>query len=118
MPTMLISIMMPLLSLTYNVWVHPARAVADASIELAKNMATWSPGKQRGKDVPVNITLPVIFDEHAIFGFIGVKAVNNISFTVNHGDIFAFPGPNGAGKTTTLRILLDIIKVESKTYFM
>jgi ABC-2 type transport system ATP-binding protein len=39
-----------------------------------------------------------------------VKAVNNVSFSVNHGDIFAFLGPNGAGKTTTLRILLDIIK--------
>ena len=42
--------------------------------------------------------------------FLNVKAVNNISFTVNQGDIFAFLGPNGAGKTTTLRILLDIIK--------
>jgi ABC-2 type transport system ATP-binding protein len=42
--------------------------------------------------------------------FSNVKAVNNVSFSVNHGDIFAFLGPNGAGKTTTLRILLDIIK--------
>lgn len=42
--------------------------------------------------------------------FSNVKAVNNISFTINQGDIFAFLGPNGAGKTTTLRILLDIIK--------
>lgn len=44
--------------------------------------------------------------------FSNVKAVNNISFTVNQGDIFAFLGPNGAGKTTTLRILLDIIKAD------
>jgi len=42
--------------------------------------------------------------------FSNVKAVNNVSFSVNQGDIFAFLGPNGAGKTTTLRILLDIIK--------
>lgn len=42
--------------------------------------------------------------------FSHVKAVNNVSFTVNQGDVFAFLGPNGAGKTTTLRILLDIIK--------
>ena len=34
--------------------------------------------------------------------FSNVKAINNISFTVNQGDIFAFLGPNGAGKTTTL----------------
>jgi ABC-2 type transport system ATP-binding protein len=45
--------------------------------------------------------------------FLNVKAVNNISFTVEQGDVFAFLGPNGAGKTTTLRILLDIIKPDS-----
>jgi ABC-2 type transport system ATP-binding protein len=45
--------------------------------------------------------------------FLNVKAVNNISFTVGQGDIYAFLGPNGAGKTTTLRILLDIIKPDS-----
>jgi ABC-2 type transport system ATP-binding protein len=32
-------------------------------------------------------------------------AVNNISFTVEKGDIVGFLGPNGAGKTTTMRIL-------------
>ena len=42
-----------------------------------------------------------------------VKAVDDISFNVEQGDIFAFLGPNGAGKTTTLRILLDIIKCDS-----
>ncbi len=45
--------------------------------------------------------------------FAGVCAVNNISFTVGKGDIFAFLGPNGAGKTTTLRMLLDIIRPDS-----
>ena len=45
--------------------------------------------------------------------FLNVKAVNNISFAIEQGDIFAFLGPNGAGKTTTLRILLDIIKSDS-----
>ncbi|MCL1852275.1 MAG: ABC transporter ATP-binding protein [Peptococcaceae bacterium] len=32
-------------------------------------------------------------------------AVDNISFSVNEGDFFAFLGPNGAGKTTTISIL-------------
>jgi len=45
--------------------------------------------------------------------FLNVKAVKNISFSIERGDIFAFLGPNGAGKTTTLRILLDIIKSDS-----
>jgi ABC-2 type transport system ATP-binding protein len=34
-----------------------------------------------------------------------LKAVDDISFEVNEGEIFAFLGPNGAGKTTTVEIL-------------
>ncbi|MDX2045993.1 MAG: gliding motility-associated ABC transporter ATP-binding subunit GldA [Chitinophagaceae bacterium] len=33
------------------------------------------------------------------------KAVNNISFTVNKGEIVGFLGPNGAGKSTTMKIV-------------
>ena len=35
-------------------------------------------------------------------------AVNNISFTVQMGKIFAFLGPNGAGKTTTVEMMESI----------
>jgi ABC-2 type transport system ATP-binding protein len=38
-----------------------------------------------------------------------LKAVDNISFTVNDGEILGFLGPNGAGKTTTLRIITGFI---------
>jgi ABC-2 type transport system ATP-binding protein len=38
-----------------------------------------------------------------------VKAVNDISFTVNTGDIYGFLGQNGAGKSTTIRMLLTLI---------
>lgn len=41
------------------------------------------------------------------------KAVNNLSFNVNKGEIFGLLGPNGAGKTTTLRILATLIKPDS-----
>ncbi len=34
-----------------------------------------------------------------------IKAVENVSFTVNKGEILGFLGPNGAGKTTTMRVL-------------
>lgn len=34
-----------------------------------------------------------------------LKAVNDVSFTVMKGEVFAFLGPNGAGKTTTVEII-------------
>jgi len=36
-------------------------------------------------------------------------AVDNISFSVSHGEIFGFLGPNGAGKSTTIRMLCGIL---------
>lgn len=40
------------------------------------------------------------------------KAVNNISFNVDNGDIFAFIGHNGAGKTTTIKSIVGILDFE------
>ncbi|HEY7335472.1 MAG TPA: ATP-binding cassette domain-containing protein [Bryobacteraceae bacterium] len=40
-------------------------------------------------------------------------AVNDISFDVDEGEIFAFLGPNGAGKTTTIKILTTLLKPTS-----
>ncbi len=37
-------------------------------------------------------------------------AVNNISFDVKKGEIFAFLGPNGAGKTTTIKMLTTLLQ--------
>lgn len=42
----------------------------------------------------------------------GKKAVNNISITVNDGEIFAFIGHNGAGKTTTIKSIVGILEFE------
>lgn len=38
-----------------------------------------------------------------------VKAVDNISFTVEEGETLAFIGPNGAGKSTTIKMLTGIL---------
>ncbi len=42
-----------------------------------------------------------------------VKAVDNVTFHVNKGEIFGFLGPNGAGKTTTVRMLSCLISKTS-----
>ena len=38
-----------------------------------------------------------------------VKAVDELSFTVNRGEVVGFLGPNGAGKTTTLKMLSGLL---------
>jgi ABC-2 type transport system ATP-binding protein len=38
-----------------------------------------------------------------------VKAVNDISFSIEEGELVGFIGPNGAGKTTTLKVLSGLL---------
>ncbi len=45
--------------------------------------------------------------------FGNLVAVDNISFSVQRGEIFAFLGPNGAGKTTTIRMLTTLLRPSS-----
>ncbi|WP_326829609.1 alpha/beta fold hydrolase [Streptosporangium sp. NBC_01810] len=40
----------------------------------------------------------------------GERAVDDLSFTVEHGQVLGLLGPNGAGKTTTLRMLMGLIR--------
>lgn len=42
-----------------------------------------------------------------------LTAVDNLSLTVNHGEIFGLLGPNGSGKSTTLKMILGLIKPDS-----
>ena len=41
------------------------------------------------------------------------RAVDDVSFEVDRGELFGFLGPNGAGKTTTIRILSTLLKPTS-----
>ncbi len=45
----------------------------------------------------------------------GTRAVDDLSFRVERGNVTGFLGPNGAGKTTTLRILLGLVRPTAGT---
>lgn len=45
--------------------------------------------------------------------FGSLKAVNDLSFQVQEGDVYGFLGQNGAGKSTSIRMLLTLIKPTS-----
>ena len=42
-----------------------------------------------------------------------VLAVDNISFSVNRGEVFAFLGPNGAGKSTVINVLITLLSIQT-----
>lgn len=44
-------------------------------------------------------------------------ALNNVSFNVNDGEIFAFIGHNGAGKTTLIKSIVGILEFDERRYF-
>ena len=52
----------------------------------------------------------VIQVKHLTKDFKEVKAVNDLSFSVEEGQVYGFLGQNGAGKSTTIRMLLTLIK--------
>lgn len=43
------------------------------------------------------------------------KVVNNISFTINKGEIVGFLGPNGAGKSTTMKMITGYLQADGGT---
>jgi ABC-2 type transport system ATP-binding protein len=53
--------------------------------------------------------------EHLTKSYGQARAVNDISFQVDRGEILGFLGPNGAGKTTTMRVLTGYLPATSGT---
>jgi ABC-2 type transport system ATP-binding protein len=47
--------------------------------------------------------------------FGGVRALSEVSFSIEEGEVLGFLGPNGAGKTTTIRILLGLLRGDGGT---
>ncbi|MDD2649119.1 MAG: ABC transporter ATP-binding protein [Eubacteriales bacterium] len=62
-------------------------------------------GAERGRDI--------IAIDHLCKSFGSVKAVQDLSFRVKEGELFAFLGINGAGKSTTISIMCGLLKKDS-----
>ncbi len=58
-------------------------------------------------------TIPSIRVENLTRNYGAITAIQNVSFTVQRGEIVGFLGPNGAGKSTTMRILSGIMSATS-----
>ena len=56
---------------------------------------------------------PIIQVEHLCKSFGDIRAVQDVSFQVRRGELFAFLGVNGAGKSTTISILCDQLARDS-----
>jgi ABC-2 type transport system ATP-binding protein len=57
--------------------------------------------------------MPTVEISHLTKTFGALKAVDDVTFSIEKGELFGLLGPNGAGKTTTLRVMLDIFKPDS-----
>jgi len=53
---------------------------------------------------------PAIEVDHLTKKYGNFTAVDDLSLTIERGEIFGFLGPNGAGKSTTIRSILDLIR--------
>jgi len=74
---------------------------------------------ETGKTLP-GIKTPdlMLAIEHITKKFGNFKAVDDISLTVSHGEIFGFIGPNGAGKTTTIKMIAGLLKPDAGQIFI
>jgi len=57
--------------------------------------------------------MPAVEIDSITKAYAGKTAVEDLSFSVERGEIFGLIGPNGAGKTSTIRMMMDIIKPDS-----
>jgi ABC-2 type transport system ATP-binding protein len=81
-------------------------APGQRDVPLHPMSASDGPARTR---VPTTPDEPVITVEHLTRRFGQFVAVNDVTFSVGHGEIFGLLGANGAGKSTTFRMLCGLL---------
>jgi len=74
-------------------------------------MADEKAGVDGGPLAPTAGTPCAIAVEHIVKKYGEYTAVNDVSFSVNEGEIFGLLGPNGAGKSTLIRMMTTLIPI-------
>lgn len=59
---------------------------------------------------------PILTIENLNKRYGAVQALNNVSFTIQKGNVYGILGPNGSGKSTTLGIVLNVVNKTSGQY--
>ncbi|WP_433362665.1 alpha/beta fold hydrolase [Streptosporangium sp. CA-115845] len=87
------------------IWALPLASLVVAAVLLLAGRRRTTDGRDPELDsVPLRISgLTKAYRN-------GERAVDDLSFTVEHGQVLGLLGPNGAGKTTTLRMLMGLIR--------
>jgi ABC-type branched-subunit amino acid transport system ATPase component len=62
------------------------------------------------RDAPAASGKPLLVLEHVSKQFGGLRAVNDVSFSVNEGEVLFIVGPNGAGKTTLFNLITGFLQ--------
>jgi len=99
----------------------PANLLAQTgSDNLEEAFVKLLPAQRRGDGLPLRIPPrqvvsggPAIVAKNVTMQFGTFKAVNNVSFEIERGEIFGFLGSNGCGKTTTMKILTGLLPATS-----
>ena len=58
----------------------------------------------------------ILKTEGIVKSYNGYRVLDDLSMTINRGDIYGFVGENGSGKTTVIRVVTGLIKYEAGSY--
>jgi branched-chain amino acid transport system permease protein len=89
----------------------PAEESQDVSAEILSEHQTEMEQRERRRGTAVPDAGDALLQvEHLTVQFGGLRAVDDVSFTVKRGEIFSLIGPNGAGKTTVFNSITGVQK--------